>query len=370
LRLEGCANKVPCDLQRREPVDSPLVNRDMAVHPELSDPLLIPFLTVEDEERARELLGELLAREASPLLWKVIRGQFRGAERPPEELEDLHAAALLRLARQLGELRRGEAEPVASFGGYVAATGFNACRAHLRRLAPERARLHDRLRYLLTHDPALALWQDAALTWLCGSARLRPRSERPAGPARAPADLTALTAALQKAPDGRTPTLVELVRGALSRLDAPCRLSDLVGLLAPLLGVEDGEIGLEEGDEAGARLADPERDAGDRLADREYLARLWQEIVALPLGQRRALLLNLRDAHGDDLLAMFPEARIATGEEIAAVLEIPAAELASLWPRLPLDDLTIAGRLDLTRRQVINLRKSARARLERRMRSW
>ncbi len=67
---------------------------------------------------------------------------------------------------------------------------------------------------------------------------------------------------------------------------------------------------------------------------------------------------------------MFPEARIATGEEIAAVLEIPAAELASLWPRLPLDDLTIAGRLDLTRRQVINLRKSARARLERRMRSW
>ena len=35
--------------------------------------------------------------------------------------------------------------------------------------------------------------------------------------------------------------------------------------------------------------------------------------------------------------------------------------------QMPLDDLTIAARLGVTRQQVINLRKSARARLTRRM---
>ena len=340
----------------------------MAVSPELCDPLLRPFLTAGDEERARELLGELLVREASPLLWKVLRGQFRGAERPAEELEDLHAAALLRLARQLGELRQGAAEPVASLGGYVAATGFNACRAHLRRLAPERARLQDRLRYLLTHDPALALWQDAAHAWLCGTARLGPRGGRAAGPLRAPAGAEALAAALAAVPLAGAPALVPLVRGGLARLGAPCRLPDLVDLLARLLGVGDGEIGLEEGDPGGARLADPARGTVARLADREYLARLWREIAELPLAQRRALLLNLRDAGGGDLLSLLPQAEVAPVAEVARVLGMTPAELAELWPRLPCDDLAIAERLGLTRRQVINLRKSARARLERRMR--
>ena len=47
---------------------------------------------------------------------------------------------------------------------------------------------------------------------------------------------------------------------------------------------------------------------------------------------------------------------------------MPAPELAALWPDLPLEDAAIAERLGLTRQQVINLRKSARARLGRRMR--
>ena len=44
-----------------------------------------------------------------------------------------------------------------------------------------------------------------------------------------------------------------------------------------------------------------------------------------------------------------------------------AEELAGMWNSLPLDDRGIAERLGITRQQVINLRKSARARLARRM---
>jgi hypothetical protein len=53
--------------------------------------------------------------------------------------------------------------------------------------------------------------------------------------------------------------------------------------------------------------------------------------------------------------------------ELASALGFSTAQLAELWPRLPLDDAAIAGKLGLTRQQVINLRKSARARLGRRI---
>jgi hypothetical protein len=46
---------------------------------------------------------------------------------------------------------------------------------------------------------------------------------------------------------------------------------------------------------------------------------------------------------------------------------MPALDLAGLWPELPLDDARIAERLALKRQQVINLRKSGRERLSRRM---
>ncbi|MFI5179332.1 MAG: hypothetical protein ACHQO8_12240, partial [Vicinamibacterales bacterium] len=62
-----------------------------------------------------------------------------------------------------------------------------------------------------------------------------------------------------------------------------------------------------------------------------------------------------------------PLTGIATIRQIAEVLDIPALDLAALWSELPLDDTRIGARLKLTRQQVINLRKSARERLSRRM---
>ena len=99
------------------------------------------------------------------------------------------------------------------------------------------------------------------------------------------------------------------------------------------------------------------------LTDRQELERLWGEIEQLPVRQRHALLLNLRDADGHGVIFMLPFTGLVTMRGIAEVLEIPAPELAALWRTLPLDDAAIAMRLSITRQQVINLRKSARARL-------
>ena len=99
---------------------------------------------------------------------------------------------------------------------------------------------------------------------------------------------------------------------------------------------------------------------------RASLAHLWGEIGELPPNQRMALLLNLRDQSGDSALRLFPALGIASIRQIAGAMELDANEMALLWPRLPLDDLELAQMLQLSRQQVINLRKSARQRLARR----
>jgi hypothetical protein len=80
-----------------------------------------------------------------------------------------------------------------------------------------------------------------------------------------------------------------------------------------------------------------------------------------------ALLLNLRDQIGDSALRLLPSSGIATIRQIAGALEMQPEALAGLWRQLPIDDLQIAGMLSLTRQQIVNLRKSARDRLVRRM---
>ncbi|HEY6136252.1 MAG TPA: hypothetical protein VI670_00640 [Thermoanaerobaculia bacterium] len=106
-----------------------------------------------------------------------------------------------------------------------------------------------------------------------------------------------------------------------------------------------------------------------RLEQRADVRQLWGEIQLLRPPQRAALLLNLRGDDGRNMVGLFVLIGVAAIDEIAEALAMPVDELASLWNDLPLDDLSIAARLGLTRQQVINLRRSARDRLLRRMRS-
>ena len=103
---------------------------------------------------------------------------------------------------------------------------------------------------------------------------------------------------------------------------------------------------------------------------RIFLKRLWEEVCELPRGQRAALLLNLRDADGGGCLGLLPATGVATTRQIAAALEVTDERFAEMWQHLPLDDAAIAGLLDVTRQQVINLRKSARERLSRRLKGF
>ncbi len=82
-----------------------------------------------------------------------------------------------------------------------------------------------------------------------------------------------------------------------------------------------------------------------------------------------ALLLNLRDVQ-ENVITLLPALGVASMRAISDALEIPYGEFLRLWNELPLEDAAVAARLGLTRQQVINLRKSARERLTRRMKDF
>lgn len=347
-----------------------------------ADPLLAALhaAAAEGPAAASEALGRLLLDEAAPLLWRTIRGQLAGV--PAADQEEVHSAALLRLTERLQQWLAGDSEvEIESFRAYVAATGANGCRAWLRARHPERTRLQNQLRYLLRHDPELALWEGEGGALVCGLAAWQGRpADDFAGVGAATANQAGAAQELALAGPPQSIPLPLLVRRLLFRHGRPWPFRELLTAVADLLGIQDrptlslsgdGETGGDaDGGSAPAHLDPPETRAGAHreLEGRQFLAALWAEVRELPLGQRRALLLNLRDDQGRDRLALLTLTGLATRDDLARLLEVPASELGELWDELPLDDRTIALRFDLTPRQVINLRKSARARLGRRLR--
>jgi hypothetical protein len=234
---------------------------------------------------------------------------------------------LLELVARAEDWRSGAAEAVESFSRYTAVVAYHACHDYFRRKFPERHRLKNRLRYLLKPGRGFDLWEGVRGDWVCSFSSWRDAGTPVAG--------------RPSAPDGAarmSPT--DLLAAVFQRTGGPVEFDALVDLLAELWDVRD--------EPAGPRLverltAPVRRDADSSL--RARLQELWKQIGELPRAQRVALLLNLRAEDEKCALELFPLTGVASMREIAALLEIPAEELAALWNRLPLDDLAIAERL-------------------------
>lgn len=339
------------------------------------DNVLLPFLRTTDESEAKQLLAQLISSEAEPIIRSVVGGKLdetRGRDNrfAGQEAEEVCSEAVLQLLVRLHELKtRPESNPISDFRGYVAVIAYNACHRYLRQKYPQRWRLKNRLRYLLIHDKGFALWEESG-EWLCGlTAWQGQRARGRTAQLREQADSLrgrAIRARHQLA------EMVNVLRAIFEWLGAPVEIDEMVGLVADLQGIKD-QTNVESLDDdetraREARLADPRVDVATEVERRLYLEKLWAEIMQLPTRQRAALLLNLRDL-GEGVIALLPLLGIATIRQIAEAVALPAEEFARYWPLLPIDDATIAKLLSVTRQQVINLRKAARARLARRMRS-
>lgn len=328
----------------------------------MSDPLLAPFVEAADEAAAERLLEGLLEQHVLPLVRRVAARKLRaysGSEAAAFDVEDVVGDAALVLVDRLGELRRsGGVPPIASLADYAAVVAFNACAHQLRRRHPERARLKNRLRYVLAHRSALAVWPVEGYGAVCGLAAWRGRPPD----AAAAAALDGLTATGAPDPARSADALGRFAEALLRELPGPVGLDALVGATARLLRIAaPRSVPLPE-------IPAPARSRDEAIDDRRALRRTWEEIAALPVRQRVAMLLSLRDARGASPLFLFPVLGIASIRDVARVLDWPAEALAAVWPGLPLDDNAIAERLGCTRQQVINLRHSARKRLWNRLR--
>jgi DNA-directed RNA polymerase specialized sigma24 family protein len=291
-----------------------------------ADPILSEFLAAEGDAK-RHALDALLAR-AAPAIRASIRRKL-----PEADADDLVAETQLRL---LDRLLHAADNPLEDFLAYAAVTAYRVSYSWLRDTKPNRTRLSNQVRYLVENDRRFA-------GRIVPGASLNP----------------ALLAALRPFSDRALPELIDRILKAAG----PLSLDALTDAVAQLQGVRDAPH--EQLDEKTASSV--ETDLVGSLDRRRRLHTLWEQVGRLPLPQRHALLLNLRDDDGQSAIEALPVCGIAGLREIAAVLEMPLPELADLWNRLPLDDHAIAARLGLTRQQVINLRKSGRERLFRKL---
>ncbi|MBL8174311.1 MAG: hypothetical protein JNK48_06565 [Bryobacterales bacterium] len=278
-------------------------------------------------------------RCAEPVIERIVHSRLRSAHLL-QDREDVRAEATLDLVRKL----RDAPDDVRNIEAYAAIVAQHACDRYFRARYPQRHRLKNRLRYLMANDNRYALWTAPDVRLLCGFAAWKDRD----GVAAQPVSIA-------------SESLPAVAEAAFRAAAGPLLLDDLVEIAAAVLGIRDGDTALDT-----VTLPSKSRTPEQRLDQRRWFATLWQEITLLPLAQRIALLLHLRDERGGPALPYFPAAGAASMRQIASAMELTLEELAALWPTLPWNDLAIAQRLTLTRQQVINLRASARQRLARR----
>ncbi len=347
------------------------------------DERLRPLLEVDDEQY-KDLLGSVIKEHAEPLIDKILgsklkvshKGYSGGSE--AGDLDDLCSEARLRLIKCLDQMRQEPSDfGIKAFPEFVAKITFNVYNQYLRIKYPQRHSLKKRIYYLLKTRSKFDIWDE--------------NKEKVAGlelwknahPSKA--DNTALPELYEDRGEyilnslaGKSPSsipLESLLASLFERTNHPIEINVLVDTVADLLEIKDHPVmewsaimHSKAGDKRHPGQATTNQpDTIRQIELREYLTLLWSEIKLLPLRQRVALLLSLRDEKGNGMINSLTPCGIASPLEVAKVLEMKREELKAIWNQFPLKDTAIAQMLGVTNQQVINLRKTARERLARRM---
>jgi len=340
------------------------------------DGVLLPFLQASNEPEAELLLAHLLAEHAEPVINGIVKSAFGRSTassevareyRDTQDVEDIVGEVNTKVLDRLRRLKSAPHENVISdFRGYVAVAAHNACHTYLRGKYPNRTRLKNKLRHLLSHHSEFAAWESMSGEWICGFSSWKTQGVPPL-------NIGWINQARMDpgryVDVGSPDNTIGLLRAIFKGAQAPIRVEDLVSLAADILNVRDRPAGSKFDADSqrvknlAGRRVDPIDEAGQRL----YLERVWKEVVQLPLPQRVALLLGLRDEERRSVTILLSDIRITTFRQIAEVVGMSAIEFANIVKDLPLDDQAIAKRLGASRQQVISYRLSARRRLARRM---
>jgi DNA-directed RNA polymerase specialized sigma24 family protein len=321
-----------------------------------ADRVLAACLDDPRVEAANQILGDLIEIHIQPLVERVVANRMRTSS--TAQREDIVSDALVSFLLHIEDLRNGKHAPIQNVSAFAHTLAARACSDHFRRMHPAFHSLRNKLRYILETYPELARWKDPhSNEWVCGlvawqTTGARPRTlpdDAPIANVAHPAD-----------------QLLQLFRA----VSAPIRFDQLVQRMALEWNVQElvqpaPQPHPDNPEEF--ETIDSAPPVGMTIERRQWLMHLWKQIADLNLNQRTALLLNLKNLDGSSAATLFVFTGIASLRQMASLLEMPPAQFAELWPRLPLGDLELGSLLQLTRQQVINLRKCARERLARHM---
>lgn len=336
-----------------------------------SDPLLLPFLQAHQPAVAESLLTDLIQKHADPIIAKILKSKLRvsleGSQGNQQNQDALEIASELRatLIADLRAVQQYEVQKsIKSFPDYVAIKTYSACADYFREKNPRRWRLKNLLRYQLKQNSRFSLWKAENNTWYAG---LSEWAGTIGADQAMPSSNDIEEAFSKKHAESIEPA--QLLDAVFEHVGNPVEFERIVTLAAEVWNVTDSP--LQSVDDANRKpeleLVSPNAGVDLLLEQRLHLEKLWAEVGQLPVLQRAALLLNLRDAHGASAIFFIPHLSIASQEQIAEMLQLPDEEFSQLWNELPLDDARIGEMFGITRQQVINLRKTARERLARRM---
>jgi DNA-directed RNA polymerase specialized sigma24 family protein len=243
--------------------------------------LLRDYLEARDGLQEEALLARLVFDAAFPVVRRTVARRLLTA--PEQDREDIAGDVILDLVSRLKRLKQSNDMPIERFAAYVAATAHNGCDQYLRHRYPQRHRLKNRLRYLLTKTVNFDLWEDAERGWICGRSAWRGRSPVPLDP-----EVVSHLGKPDRPPQYALGQLFDFTGG-------PVEFDAITAIFAIFWGVRDSVSSLDAVEKV-ASSTDPAVD--DVLSQKQDFAKLWAEIEDLPGPQRSALLLNLRDAAG------------------------------------------------------------------------
>ena len=264
----------------------------------------------------------------------------------------------MRLVEKLAAMRNeSDAQKIRDFNAYAAVVAFNTWNEFLSDGAPNRKSLKNKIRYALDNGKEFDVWREKSGIY-CGLFAHKPLIKQVSTE-----DLTVRVR--EEFIDYRNAALPDLIFGILEKANSPLKINEMMTIVARLWAVEDlGTVSLDGFQENGFSAKKNRRNDFEM---RFELAQIWDEIRELPVNQRIALLYNLRDEAGREMLLMFFNAKIASLRKIGEAMNLSPQECAKILPLLPLNDQTIAEKMNLTARQVANLRKVARENLRRRL---
>lgn len=194
-------------------------------------------------------------------------------------------------------------------------TAYNACDRFLSRKYPNRRRLKNGLRYLLAHREGFAVWQNETGNYVGGFRRWQfgeiEKSNAKIESLRDDARAVLRDVKPEKSWSEQKNTY-ELLTAIFNWTNAPVEIDLLTSVCAVWWNITDETVAIDvtQIDDSGAehvkiQIAESRPDVYTENEQRDYLSRLWNEILELPVRQRTAVLLNLKDENGRGVIDLW-----------------------------------------------------------------